>query len=172
MVRDRGLEPLTPSVSRKCSTSELTAHRNDAHIDFQQTRAPGIILVLPAPNASRICRVRAPPCSIMLENLRSNRKLAFRSRVLAANPSASGSKPLLPSGRGNLHVQRGATQRYSCNQCSCHASSIRLPLRRAETTLSPSTCHGIHLPCGSLLLPKWLVKADSPYLINWRCSIS
>lgn len=25
MVRDRGLEPLTPSVSRKCSTTELTA---------------------------------------------------------------------------------------------------------------------------------------------------
>src|SRR2546428_3594142 len=26
MVRDRGFEPLTPSVSRKCSTTELTAH--------------------------------------------------------------------------------------------------------------------------------------------------
>src|SRR2546423_1351275 len=25
MVRDRGFEPLTPSVSRKCSTTELTA---------------------------------------------------------------------------------------------------------------------------------------------------
>ena len=25
MVRDRGFEPLTPSVSRKCSTPELTA---------------------------------------------------------------------------------------------------------------------------------------------------
>ena len=31
MVRDRGLEPLTPSVSRKCSTTELTArpYRSD-----------------------------------------------------------------------------------------------------------------------------------------------
>src|SRR5208337_965926 len=27
MVRDRGFEPLTPSVSRKCSTTELTALR-------------------------------------------------------------------------------------------------------------------------------------------------
>jgi hypothetical protein len=26
MVRDRGFEPLTPSVSRKCSATELTAH--------------------------------------------------------------------------------------------------------------------------------------------------
>jgi hypothetical protein len=28
MVRDRGFEPLTPSVSRKCSTTELTAQPN------------------------------------------------------------------------------------------------------------------------------------------------
>ena len=26
MVRDTGFEPVTPSVSRKCSTTELTAH--------------------------------------------------------------------------------------------------------------------------------------------------
>src|SRR5262249_2070787 len=30
MVRDRGFEPLTPSVSRKCSTTELTAPPADA----------------------------------------------------------------------------------------------------------------------------------------------
>ena len=27
MVRDTGFEPVTPSVSRKCSTTELTAQR-------------------------------------------------------------------------------------------------------------------------------------------------
>src|SRR5437879_5948331 len=30
MVRDRGFEPLTPSVSRKCSTTELTAQPESA----------------------------------------------------------------------------------------------------------------------------------------------
>ena len=29
MVRDTGFEPVTPSVSRKCSTTELTAHPTD-----------------------------------------------------------------------------------------------------------------------------------------------
>lgn len=29
MVRDRGFEPLTPSVSRRCSTTELTARQAD-----------------------------------------------------------------------------------------------------------------------------------------------
>lgn len=42
MVRDRGFEPLTPSVSRKCSTTELTAHPAVA-----QTLGPGISLGRP-----------------------------------------------------------------------------------------------------------------------------
>ena len=35
MVRDRGFEPLTPSVSRKCSTTELTAHAIRGGINSQ-----------------------------------------------------------------------------------------------------------------------------------------
>jgi hypothetical protein len=52
MVRDRGFEPLTPSVSRKCSTTELTAlplpkdclrtfvfHSSFGETDGEETRA-------------------------------------------------------------------------------------------------------------------------------------
>ena len=45
MVRDRGFEPLTPSVSRKCSTTELTAQpwlnnpeRSNLYRSFAETR--------------------------------------------------------------------------------------------------------------------------------------
>ncbi len=34
MVRDRGFEPLTPSVSRKCSTTELTAQPMTFLVNF------------------------------------------------------------------------------------------------------------------------------------------
>src|SRR5262245_52737964 len=34
MVRDRGFEPLTPSVSRKCSTTELTAQPESTLVNF------------------------------------------------------------------------------------------------------------------------------------------
>src|SRR5438874_596082 len=40
MVRDRGFEPLTPSVSRKCSTTELTAHSNCGWIKL--ANSPGL----------------------------------------------------------------------------------------------------------------------------------
>src|SRR5881227_478182 len=40
MVRDRGFEPLTPSVSRKCSTTELTAHSNCGRIKL--ANSPGL----------------------------------------------------------------------------------------------------------------------------------
>ena len=128
MVRDRGLEPLTPSVSRKCSTSELTAHRNDAHIDFQQTRAPGIILVLPAPNASRICRGCARPWSktcATTANQHAVREFwlqTLRPFVQASSYPATTKSPR--SARGDPDVfQRAA-------QLSCAGHSVAAELRR------------------------------------------
>ncbi len=38
LVRDRGFEPLTPSVSRKCSTPELTAHQLQNTIGIPPSR--------------------------------------------------------------------------------------------------------------------------------------
>ena len=51
MVRDRGIEPLTPSVSRKCSTPELTAH--SGRINYPEPASPASSKHHPIPAQNR-----------------------------------------------------------------------------------------------------------------------
>ncbi len=44
MVRDTGFEPVTPSVSRKCSTTELTAQPETTGAGLHGARVTAIIL--------------------------------------------------------------------------------------------------------------------------------
>jgi len=68
----------------------------------------------------------------MLGDARSNRKLAIRSRLLSSTCSVVDPESHLRHGRRSRPVQRGAAERYFCNQRGWHEPSIRSRLRRAD----------------------------------------
>ena len=82
---------------------------------------------------------RVEPLELVLDDLCGNRRSAGGSRLLPSNSSSADPTRISPRGRRSRPFQRGATQRYSCNQGHCYASNIWLRLRRAERLLGPTS---------------------------------
>ena len=83
MVRDRGFEPLTPSVSRKCSTTELTARPEST---LRNRFCLSVMLTLSPKIERRASRFRTPALDEMLDGQEVIRTTVGRRKCCRLQP--------------------------------------------------------------------------------------